>query len=131
MKAEALKNGPPVVVSSLDAWFPELPKALQLAVEKYKLPETIDWQPLAELSSATKFEEIEVYGDSAVLDAGRFIAPASVHVSLAYDPNSKQAIHFADSYPARVYFVINANKKGKNPTIAVDHIEVDTASFFE
>ena len=131
MKAATLKNAPPVSARALDEWFPELPEALEKAVSDYGLAETSDWQPLDELSSATRFEEIETDGESAIYESGRFVAPASVHVTLVYEPNSDEPTEMADSYPARVYFKIVPKGKNKRPSVAVDRIEVDTASFYE
>lgn len=109
-----------------EIWFPNLPNLLDKAVEDYDLPNTGDWAPLDELSSATVFEGIDVYGDSAIMEGEKLVAPGNVYVELVYDPNSKEAVTFNDSYPVRVFFRVTDDKE-----IAIERIEVDTSSFYE
>lgn len=120
----------PVRIQSkrLGVWFDALPEKLSEAAAAYSLPDTPDWSPLAELSSQTLFEGIEVHGEAAVFDEGKFIAPATVYVTLQYDPKSNDSVSFHDSYPARVFFALQAGDAEKS--VAVEKIEVDTTSFF-
>jgi hypothetical protein len=110
-------------------WFDDLPERLSEAVDEYNLPETDDWSALAELSSQTLFEGIEVYGGDAVFEKSRFVAPATVYVKLVYDPNSSDPAEIDESYPARVFFSIKGKKTDKQ--VEVHRIEVDTSSFFK
>lgn len=110
-------------------WFPELADLLDKAADDYGLPESSDWNELADLSSLTKFEGIDVYGDAAIKEKNQYVAPGSVFVELVYDSNSKDPISFHDSYPIRVFFKL-LNKDGQN-RVEIKKIEVDTSSFFE
>ena len=109
-------------------WFDDLPERLSDAADKYNLPETDDWNVLAELSSQTIFEGMEVYGDDAVFENNEFVAPATVYVKLVYDPNSNDPVEINDSYPARVFFSIKGKKDDKQ--VEIHRVEVDTSSFF-
>lgn len=107
-------------------WFRELPERLAEAAREYRLDETPDWQPLDELSTATRFDGMEAYGDSAVVEKGANIAPGRVHVELVYhDPDEELTLR--DSFPARVFFSVDK----ENKTVTITHVEVDTTSFFE
>jgi len=106
-------------------WFEGLTDSLSKAVDEYGLPDKPDWQPLADLSGQTMFEGIETYGDSTVIEGDQLVAPATVYVTLTYDPNSNEPSSFGDSYPARVFFSVDGNE------VVVKHIEVDTHSFYE
>ncbi len=111
-------------------WFDELPEKLSKAADNYNLPETGDWGPLEELSGGTIFEGMEVYGDSAVIDGKKLVAPGTVYVELQYAPNSDDSTSFHDSFPARVFFKIIESTLGEKD-IEIERIEVDTSSFFE
>jgi hypothetical protein len=111
-------------------WFDELPQALSRAVDAYRLQETRDWQPMAELSSQTIYDGIRVFPNDAVFDGQDFIAPASVHVTLQFDPSSDDAVIFDDSYPARVFFSIEGSNTSSRKVV-VRRIEVDNSSFYE
>ena len=121
----------PVSARSNPEWFENLPDKLTTAVKDYNLPNTGDWSVLDELSSATQFEDIEVYGDDAVFEDGNFIAPATVYVQLVYAPNSEDPAVINDSYPARVHFQIERVGKNRKRVLKVERIEVDTSSFYE
>lgn len=118
-------NAPARIATVSEAWFPKLPDELDRAVEAYNLPDTNDWQPLAELSAATEFQGIEVFGEHAVISDESFVAPADVYVTLVYEPNTADRVEFPDSYPARVFFQVAAER------VIIDRIEVDTRSFYE
>ncbi|MBZ9711163.1 hypothetical protein LB543_31185 [Mesorhizobium sp. ESP7-2] len=111
-------------------WFDDLPEKLSKAADNYSLPETTDWSPLEELSGGTIFEGIEVYGDSAVIDGKKLVAPGTVYVELQYAPGSEDSTSFHDSFPARVFFKVVEPVPGKKD-IEIERIEVDTSSFFE
>lgn len=109
-----------------DVWFDELPERLAQAAREYPLAETPDWIPLDELSSGTRFEGMEAYGDSAVIEDGENIAPGRVHAELVYDePGDKLTLR--DSFPARIFFTVNKDQK----SVAITRVEIDTASFTE
>ncbi|MCJ8508924.1 hypothetical protein MUU53_13490 [Rhizobium lemnae] len=109
-----------------DVWFEELPEKLAQAARDYPLAETTDWAPLDELSSGTRFEGMEAYGDSAVVEDGENIAPGRVHAELVYDEPG-DPLTLRDSFPARIFFTVDKNRK----TVAITRVEIDTASFFE
>jgi len=117
-------NAPARIATVSEAWFAKLPDELDRAVSTYDLPSKADWQPLADLSAATEFEGIEVFGEHAVISDGSFVAPADVYVTLVYEPNTADRVEFPDSYPARVFFQVATER------VTIDRIEVDTRSFY-
>jgi Predicted pPIWI-associating nuclease len=117
---------PQKLTKKFPEWFEDLPKKLNEAVENFSLPDTEDWTALAELSANTEFEYIEVDSNSAVVEGGQLIAPATVYVKLNYGPEN-DGVEFHDSYPARVFFSTNKNDK----SVTVKKIGVDVSSFYE
>jgi Predicted pPIWI-associating nuclease len=111
---------------SANVWFKGLPEKLAEAARNYQLAETQDWQALDELSQSTRFEGMEAYGESAVVENGENIAPGRVHVELVYN-EPEGPLTFHDSFPARVVFVVNR----MNETVLITRVEADTSSFFE
>jgi hypothetical protein len=123
---------PSVSASSRPEWDSSVPAALRDAVDKYQFEETPDWANLAELSDHTVFRAVELSAANSVFDNGSFIAPASVDVTLQFDPNLPEKNSFDDTYPARVYFkIIAAGDSSEKPAIQIERIETDTSSFFE
>jgi len=116
-------------LKSNDVWFPELPDLLDEATNNYNLVEQPEWRSLAELSVATSLEGIDVYGDSAVIEGNKYVAPGSVFVELVYELGKDDNFSFHDSYPVRVFFTFNSDTDIKS--INVEKIEIDTRSFFE
>jgi hypothetical protein len=98
-------------------WFPGLPDALSRAVKAYNLPSKPEWQKVEQLSNRTVFEGIEVFGDSAVSEGGRLVAPATVYITLTYTLDDTT---FNESYPARVFFTLDGEQ------IEIANIEVQT-----
>lgn len=109
------------------AWFEGLPEKLEHAADEYDLPNTGDWDPMAELSSSTRFEGIEVHGDAIIREGDNLIAPATVFVELIYDPNSDEPVSFHDSYPAQIFFSSDPESKA----VSISQIAIDNSSFFE
>jgi Predicted pPIWI-associating nuclease len=110
---------------SANVWFNGLPEKLEEAARNYQLSETPDWQTLDELSEGTRFEGMEAYGESAVVENGENIAPGRVHVELVYDEPG-ETLTFRDSFPARVIFEVDRS----NETVKITRVEADTSSFF-
>ncbi len=103
---------------------------LSEAASRYELADTSDWDPMAELSSATQLDGLSVDGLSTVkVGDGEFVAPAFVYVTLQYDPNSDDPVVFSDSYPARVFFRILGG--AGTDEIKIEKIHIDNSSFFE
>jgi hypothetical protein len=119
-------KAPQKLTKEFAEWFPELPKEMGKAVAATHLPDTQDWEELAELSSNTEFEYMEVDPSSAIVEGNQLIAPATVYVKLNYG-SKNDGTEFHDSYPARIFFIANKEKKSVN----VDRIEVDVSSFYE
>jgi hypothetical protein len=111
---------------SANVWFNGLPEKLADAARNYQLAETPDWQSLDELSERTRFEGMEAYGESAVVENGKNIAPGRVHVELVYN-EAEETLTFRDSFPARVIFDVNR----VDETVEITGVEADTSSFFE
>jgi hypothetical protein len=115
----------PVEARQTNSWFEDLPRVLEKATIDYGLESSPDFQPLADLSSATRLEGIDVDGESAVVSRDGWAAPATVYVTLVYDPNSDDPVELNDSYPATVHFGVD------NGVIAINRIEPNTRSFYE
>jgi Predicted pPIWI-associating nuclease len=110
-----------------NVWFEELPDELAEAAREYQLSETSVWNELAELSNQTTFDGMEAYGDSAIVENGNNIAPGRVHVKLSFIDNDDENLEFTESFPARIFFNVNVDKK----SVEIEKVEVDTAGFFE
>lgn len=113
-------------IQSKNAWFSGLPEKLAEAARNYQLEKEPDWHALEELSEATMFEGMEAYGESAIVENGKNIAPGRVHVKLVYN-EPEETLTFHDSFPARVFFDVNK----KNETVEITRVEADTSSFFK
>jgi hypothetical protein len=116
-----------VAAATHPAWFEGVPDVLSEAVDTYGLADTSDWEPMAEISRQTIFDGIEVFGDEAIFNGDVFAAPATVYVTLVYDPGSNDPVESSDRYPASVYFSIDRKRKA----VEILRIEIDNSSFFE
>lgn len=82
------------------------------------------WASLAELSSQTVFEGVDVNTDSIIIRADdRFEALADVYVTLNYGGGDEEA-SLSDGYPATVRGHIEGDMA------VVDQVELDTGSFY-
>jgi hypothetical protein len=81
---------------------------------------------LDELSTRTTFEGIEANPDGVFTSDGgaTFQAACTIYVTLNYG-GRRDDVSMADSYPATVHGTIDAEG-----VVAVDHVDVDTSSFF-
>jgi hypothetical protein len=121
-------KAPKIAVRPATSFSSQLATRLRDAVEGYALAETPDWSPLDELSSHTLFEGITVDPDSVIEDERGLVAPGRVYVKLQYDPKSDDSLSLNDSYPISVRFHITGDE---DPSVQIDGIDVDTASFYE
>lgn len=83
------------------------------------------WQPLADLSSRTRFESIDGDPDSVVfMEPNSFEAIASVYVTLVYgSPRDEETM--SDEYIATIRGHLYDGE------VMLDSIEVDTTPFYE
>lgn len=81
---------------------------------------------LNELSSATLFEGVDASPDGVFRVSGtkRFEATATIYVTLQYG-GSKDGSAMSDAYPATVTGHFDRND------VVIDHVSVDTRSFYE
>ena len=115
----------PIAARRSDLWFDDLPRLLEKAVADYDFEKSDDFQPLADLSAATRFEGFDVDGDSAVVSKAGWTAPVAVYVTLVYDPKSDDPVEINDSYPATVHFRV------VDGAVVVERIDTNTRSFYE
>lgn len=115
----------PKEATKSEAWFDELPARLDEAVAAYDFENSSDFAPLADLSAATRFDGIDVDGESVVVLGTQWSAPGTVYVTLVYDPNN-EPVEIDDSYPITVFFSIGVDREVK-----IDEIEPDVRSFYE
>ncbi len=115
----------PIEAIKSDGWFPDLPKRLDAAVDAYDFANSVDFQPLLDLSSTTRFESIDIDLDSVVIRGDEWSVPGTVYVTLVYDPNN-EPVEIDDSYPVTVYFTVSDNQD-----VEIRKIEADVRSFYE
>jgi Predicted pPIWI-associating nuclease len=108
-----------------DFWFDELPDRLEAAVHSFDFENSPNFQPLQDLSAATRYSGIDVDPYSVVVKGKVWSAPGSVYVTLVYDPNN-EPVEIEDSYPITVNFTVDADKE-----IEITEIEADVRSFYE
>ena len=83
------------------------------------------WTELAELSSNTQLEDIEVFEDEIIEEGGRRVVPVNVYVTLNYrDSEGDETFH--DAFPGSV--VVEVDEDGH---LVIRDMSVDTSSFFE
>jgi Predicted pPIWI-associating nuclease len=114
----------PIEAIKSDEWFAELPARLDEAVEAYEFENSPDFQPLLDLSHATRFDAIDIDIDSVVVRGNEWSVPGTVYVTLVYDPNN-EPVEVDDSYPVTVSFRVSDEQE-----VAVRKIEADVRSFY-
>lgn len=93
--------------------------------DQHDLAESSGWKELAQLSSETELEDIEVFEDEIIKEDGRYVVPVNVYVTLNYhDSEGDETFH--DAFPGSV--VVEVDEDGR-PVIR--DMSVDTSSFFE
>lgn len=106
---------------------PELLQSIMTAVDNYDLASSSDWEKLDQLSSHTEFESLEANPDGIFEGpAGSFQAIGNVYVTLNYG-DKRDSAAMSDSYPVRLKGRFMKDKK----KILIEHVLVDTSSFFE
>lgn len=115
----------PTIARTDKRWFDALPERLQEAVGLYDYTSTPQWSELSELSEGTELQNIVAHGQSAVIEDGRWVAPATVYLHLVYEPGTKDQVDFSDAFPAKIEFEVLDNED-----IVISSIETDVSSFF-
>lgn len=106
-------------------WFPDVREKLLAALTVYDLAAKPDFERLKGLSEQTEIEGVAVHTDSAIIEGGKWIAPATLYVTLRYDTQSDDPVALSDSYPATItFFVDDAHN------VAVERVDVDVSSFY-
>ena len=118
-------TAPAKIARNDERWFPQLRDVLQTAVQAYDFENKPDFAVLRDLSEQTKLEGVAVHADSAIVEDGRWVAPATIYVTLVYEPRSTEPVMLTDSYPAKVGFAVDEDHK-----VEVKNIEVDVSSFY-
>ncbi len=122
-----------VSANSREEWSANLLEVLRDAGKKYRLQENAkDWSKLAELSDHTVFKGIDIFGANSVYDAGEFIAPANVYVTLTFASDSAEKVTHEEAFPARVFFkIVDQGGSSEKRSVEIEHVEADTSSFLE
>jgi hypothetical protein len=115
----------PVAARQSGQWFSGVATAINEAVAEYDFSSKPDFQPLADLSGATEFDGFDIDADSAVVAGSRWSVPATVYVTLVYDPSSTDPVTLNDAYPCVIHFEV------KGDVVSVTSIEVDVQSFYD
>lgn len=106
-------------------WFPDVREKLLAALAVYDLASQPDFARLRDLSERTEIEGVAVHTDSAIIKGRKWIAPATLYVTLNYDIGSKEPVALSDSYPATVTFAVDAEHN-----VTVERVEADVSSFY-
>lgn len=133
MSADKVDSPHSVSANSREEWYANLPAALREAGKRYRLQDKAqDWSKLAELSDHTVFRGIDIFGANSVYDAGAFVAPANVYVTLIFDPDSSKKVTLEEAFPARVFFkIVGEDGSSEKRSVEIEHVEADTSSFLE
>lgn len=115
----------PIAARRSELWFDDIPRLLEKAVADYDFTASEGFEPLTALSSATRFDGIDVGAESAVVSNDGWTAPGTVYVTLVYDPNSSEHVEIDDAYPIIVHFNVD------NEQVNITKIETDVSSFYE
>ncbi|HEY8572745.1 hypothetical protein [Phenylobacterium sp.] len=116
----------PTIARTDRRWFRDLPDRLQEAVEAYDYQSKPEWSDLADLSEVTELQSIVTHGQSAVIEDGHWIAPATVYVRLLYEPGTKEQLELSEAFPARIEFEVRDDE-----SIAITSIRADVSSFYD
>ena len=106
-------------------WFPDVREKLLAALTFYDRALKPVFAQLRDLSERTEIEGVAVHTDSAIIEGQKWIAPATLYVTLNYEIGSKEPVALSDSYPATVTFFVDAEHN-----VTVERVEVDVSSFY-
>lgn len=115
----------PIAARRSELWFEDMPRLLEKAVADYDFEASSAFDPLKELSTATRLDGVDVGADSAVVSKDGWTAPGTAYVTLVYDPNGKEPVEIDDAYPIIIHFNVD------NERVTISKIETDVSSFFE
>ena len=105
---------------------PELLQEILTAIAEYDLPSSSDWADLDQLSSHTEFESLEASPEGIFEGPpGSFHAVGTVYVTLNYGDKGDSS-SMSDSYPVQLTGKIDHKKR----TISIEHVSIDTSSFY-
>jgi hypothetical protein len=105
----------------------DLLRSIMAAVEKFDLSSSPDWGELDQLSNHTEIEAFEA-GPDGIFEGpdGSFQAIGNVYVTLNYG-DKRDGSSMSDSYPVQLAGRFNPKTKA----VSIDHVSVDTSSFYK
>jgi hypothetical protein len=104
----------------------ELLQSIMKAVAEYDLASSPDWGDLDQLSNHTEFESLEANPDGIFEGPpGSFQIVGNVYVTLNYG-DKRDNSSMSDSYPVQLTGKYNPKTK----TVSIDHVSIDTSSFY-
>ena len=104
----------------------ELLQSIMTAVANYDLSSSPEWNDLDQLSNHTEFESLEANPDGIFEGApGSFQVVGNVYVTLNYG-DKRDSSSMSDSYPVQ----LSGTYDRKTKAASIDHVSIDTSSFF-